>query len=196
MLPPLPCTPNHPTTSSIGWLGREGSFCCAPCIARMCPGTIPCSHPKLMEFKSAEMPRAHAEGTGEMPPAPRCHPHVGSSHRAQEHWKPSHAGRTGPKGQARVASGGRKVSSWGPARTNPFIILRISGWAVRRPRSQGREMSEPSQPQLLPSPATPCPCPCGASRLRSCVRQRSDGTAGTAGEKKSEKAQAGNEGGN
>lgn len=160
VLPNLPCTPNHPTMSSIGWLGREGSFCCAPCTARMCPGTVPCSHPQLVEFKCAEMPPAHTEGTGEMPPAPRCHPHMGSLHRGA--LETLTCWQDGAQGAGTGGFRGQESFQLGPSQDQPLhyppdLRLGCTTTAIPGPRSA---RAQPAAAPALPSHPLPLSLRC------------------------------------
>lgn len=68
----------------------------------------------------------------------------------------------------RLVSRRGQVSSWGPAKTNPFVTVRISDWALQQPQSRrGERCPSPANPWLLPSPATRHPCPSGAGQLHS-----------------------------
>lgn len=68
----------------------------------------------------------------------------------------------------RLVSRHGQVSSWGPAKTNPFVTVRISDWALQQPQShRGERCPSLADPWLLPSPATRHPCPSSAGQLRS-----------------------------
>lgn len=55
---------------------------------------------------------------------------------------------------AALVSWSRRDSSWGPAKTNPFVPVRISDWALQHPQSRGG--GEDAQTH---SSALPCLCP-------------------------------------